>query len=227
MPASRLNIPWFTIFIAASILLHAAMLGLGGLWWWQAPEFELAFEPPPITLQLEEWVEPPVEPEPPPPEPVPEPEIIPEPEPEQIEPEPEPDPELEIEPEPEVLPEPIPPEPVPEPLPEPPPAEPPPAVTVVAMDLPTYLRNPSPPYPIEARRNKWEGTVLIRVEVSAAGRVISAAVVTSSGHAVLDTAALNAIKRWRFSPARMAGIATTATVDVPVAFSLHQPGNTR
>ena len=198
------------IFIAASILLHAAMLGLGGLWWWQAPEFDLAFEPPPITLHLEEWVEPPKEPEPPQPEPVPEPEVIPEPEPEPIEPEP------------EVLPEPIPPEPAPEPLPEPAPVEPPTAVTVVAMDLPTYLRNPSPPYPIEARRNKWEGTVMIRVEVSAAGRVISAAIIASSGHTVLDTAALIAIKRWRFSPARMAGIATTATVDVPISFTLRQ-----
>ena len=171
------------------------MLGLGGLWWWQAPEFDLAFEPPPITLQLEEWVEPPKEPEPPPPEPVPE-------------------PEPEIEPEPEVVPEPIPPEPAP--------VEPPPAVTVVAMDLPTYLRNPSPPYPIEARRNKWEGTVMIRVEVSAAGRVISTAIIASSGHTVLDTAALNAIKLWRFSPARMAGHATTATVDVPISFTLRQ-----
>ena len=220
MPPPRLHIPWFTIFIAASILLHAAMLGLGGLWWWQAPEFDLALEPPPITLHLEEWVEPPAEPEPPPPEPVPEPEVIPEPEP--IEPPAEPEPK--IEPQPEVLPEPPPPEPAPEPPPEPAPVESPPAVTVVAMDLPTYLRNPSPPYPIEARRNKWEGTVMIRVEVSAAGRVISTAIIASSGHTVLDTAALNAIKLWRFSPARMAGHATTATVDVPVSFSLHQKG---
>ncbi len=219
MPRSRFHIPWLTGFVTVSIALHVVFFCLSSSWLWQAPEYDIALEPPPIAISLEEWIEPEPEvkpapdPEPEPPPPEPEPEVIPDPE-----PIPEP------EPEPEVPPEPIPVAPTPEAPPEPAPAEPPPAVTTIAVEQPTYLRNPSPPYPIEARRAKWEGTVLISVEVSAAGRVIKATVEKSSGHPILDKSALHTIQRWRFSPARLAGQPTTATVKVPITFTLQPVG---
>lgn len=215
MPWSRFHISWLTGFVTVSIALHIVFFSLGGSWLWQAPEYDIELEPSPITINVEEWielkqeVEPEPEPEPPPPEPepvfIPEPESIHEPE-----------------PEPEVPSEPIAMEPMPEPPPEPTPVEPPPAVTTISIEQPTYLRNPAPPYPIEARRAKWEGTVLISVEVSAIGRVITAAVANSSGHPILDKAALATVQRWRFSPARLAGQPATATVEVPITFSLNR-----
>jgi len=224
MPRSRFHIPLLTGFVTASLALHAVFLCFSSSWLWKAPEYDIALEPSPITINLEEWIEPQPEvepePEPPPPEPEPEPEpeVIPE-------PEPIPEPEQVPEPEPEVPPEPMPVETAPEPPPppEPTPAEPPPAaVSIISMEQPTYLRNPAPPYPIEARRAKWEGTVLISVEVSAAGRVITATVADSSGHPILDKAALSTVQRWRFSPARLAGQPTTATVEVPITFTLNR-----
>ena len=73
------------------------------------------------------------------------------------------------------------------------------------LEQPIYLRNPAPPYPVAARRNGWEGTIRIRVEVRANGTVERVALMASSGHDVLDEAALKTVARWRFAPARLAG----------------------
>ena len=85
---------------------------------------------------------------------------------------------------------------------------------------PDGARNRPPDYPAEARRRKWEGTVILRVEVEADGTVRSCDVAVSSGHAVLDDAARAAVRRWRFAPARLAGSAVAARVEVPVRFQL-------
>ncbi len=85
---------------------------------------------------------------------------------------------------------------------------------------PSYRSNPKPVYPSAARRSRQEGTVLVRVSVSAAGRAASVALARSSGHRSLDQAALAAVRRWTFEPARQAGIAITSTVTVPVRFDL-------
>jgi protein TonB len=92
------------------------------------------------------------------------------------------------------------------------------------LTQPGYLRNPPPKYPLEARRNGWEGSTLLRVRVSDRGVPESVEVITSSGYAVLDEAARDAVKRWRFNPARLVGQAVSATVEVPVTFSLRSAG---
>ncbi|MFW6162471.1 MAG: energy transducer TonB, partial [Planctomycetota bacterium] len=45
-------------------------------------------------------------------------------------------------------------------------------------------------------------------------------VARSSGHAVLDEAAVAAVRRWRFTPARAGGAAVTAEVEIPIRFRL-------
>lgn len=90
---------------------------------------------------------------------------------------------------------------VPPPTPPPPVAasapvpEPAPATAVIA---PLPGCNPPPDYPAVARRRGWQGTVIVAVTCAADGRVTVAVVVRSSGHDVLDDAALAAIRRWRF-----------------------------
>jgi protein TonB len=42
----------------------------------------------------------------------------------------------------------------------------------------------------------------------------------SSGHALLDQAALKAIKSWRFRPARAGPLPIPSTVEVPIRFTL-------
>lgn len=83
-----------------------------------------------------------------------------------------------------------------------------------------YLENPRPPYPISARRRGLEGTVVLRVEVLANGTCGRLEVKSGSGHEILDSAAAQAVKSWRFSPARRGGDALTAWVDIPVTFRL-------
>lgn len=87
-----------------------------------------------------------------------------------------------------------------------------------------YLRNPPPGYPAAARRNGEEGTVTLRVLVSAEGAPREVALERSSGSSLLDAAALATVKTWRFSPARRGGEAQEAWVLVPIVFRLEPRG---
>ncbi|MGE0079925.1 MAG: TonB family protein [Thiohalomonadaceae bacterium] len=83
-----------------------------------------------------------------------------------------------------------------------------------------YLRNKPPAYPRSARKLRQQGTVELRVRVSAEGAPVELTVLQSSGVAVLDKAALSAVRQWRFVPARRGGTATEAWVVVPIHFRL-------
>jgi protein TonB len=86
--------------------------------------------------------------------------------------------------------------------------------------MPRLLSNPAPRYPAEALTGGVQGVVLLRVRVGADGRVVSAGVYRSSGVAALDEAALDAIRRWRFTPARRRGVPVAREVAVPVRFTI-------
>jgi protein TonB len=77
-----------------------------------------------------------------------------------------------------------------------------------------------PDYPARERRLGVEGLVEVRVEVSAEGGVDAAAIDRSSGSAALDAAALEAVRRWTFVPARRGEEAVPDVVLVPVRFVL-------
>lgn len=83
-----------------------------------------------------------------------------------------------------------------------------------------YLRNPPPRYPPAARRNGDEGTVLLRVLVAADGAAVKVELDRSSGSTLLDTAALDAVRVWRFVPARRGQQAIEDWVRVPLTFRL-------
>jgi protein TonB len=85
---------------------------------------------------------------------------------------------------------------------------------------PSALQMPRPSYPRLARQRGWEGVVLLSVEVNELGCPNSVTVRRSSGHAALDEAAVEAARRWHFRPAIKDGRIMTATVEVPIRFSL-------
>lgn len=85
-----------------------------------------------------------------------------------------------------------------------------------------YLRNPPPAYPSDAKKRGEEGTVILIVEISDRGGVESVEIETSSGYTVLDRAALDAVRRWRFQPAKAGGIAVRSSVKVPIRFDLEK-----
>jgi len=83
-----------------------------------------------------------------------------------------------------------------------------------------YLRNPPPRYPLTARRSGEQGTVTLRVFVTGEGLPESVSVQSTSGHRSLDQAALEAVKGWRFAPARQGAQTVADWVLVPIVFKL-------
>lgn len=86
------------------------------------------------------------------------------------------------------------------------------------------LRSVHPIYPRIAKKSGWEGTVLVRVTVETNGRASQVVVSRSSGRKVLDDAAIKAVKRWAFRPARDGNIPIRSVVVIPVKFSLSKQG---
>jgi len=97
-------------------------------------------------------------------------------------------------------------------------ALPPDSVTQAAVPRAGYQVRPT--YPSSARRAGIQGTTLLGVLVGADGRVADVVVKQSAGDPDLDRAATDAVRRWRFEPARRGGEAVAMWVEQPVAFQL-------
>ena len=104
----------------------------------------------------------------------------------------------------------------------------PPAPTVAALP-PDGIRQTAAPrggyqvkpsYPTSARRAGIQGTTLLGVLVAADGHVGDVVVKQSAGHPDLDAAAADAVRRWRFQPARRGSEPVAMWVLLPVEFRL-------
>ena len=84
------------------------------------------------------------------------------------------------------------------------------------------LHNPKPPYPPVSRSKGEQGTVLLKVCVSATGSVDSVDIAKSSGFVRLDRSANDTVMRWRFHPARKGGQPMAMCYQLPIRFSLDQ-----
>jgi protein TonB len=193
----------FSASVAASVALHAVALTLG-------PHLRTARVEPPhvLSVVLAEVHAPEVLPEEAAPRP-PKPEV----------------PRARARPKPAPVPAPPVSEPAPVAAPEPPAAAVVPRESLVAPDFrAAYLNNPPPPYPRSARRSGEQGTVTLRVHVATDGVPTRVELERSSGSPTLDEAALEAVKTWRFVPARRGTDPVAAWVIVPVIFRL-TPGS--
>lgn len=85
------------------------------------------------------------------------------------------------------------------------------------------LANPRPVYPRQARLMGWEGTVVLRLLIDGLGNVTQATVVAGSGYPVLDESAVDAARRWRFSPALDGGRPVAMVHEVRIRFRLDDP----
>jgi len=83
-----------------------------------------------------------------------------------------------------------------------------------------YLNNPAPAYPPMSRRTGEQGRVLLKVLVSESGIAERVQLETGSGYEKLDQAAIEAVKKWIFIPAKRSNQPVSAYVLVPVKFSL-------
>jgi protein TonB len=119
----------------------------------------------------------------------------------------------------------------------PPPAQPPaagaspssaraPAVVALPSESVTQRAIPRggyqyrPPYPAAPRNLGIQGTALLHVLVADDGRVAQVVIKQSAGHADLDRAAADAVRRWRFEPARRGTEPVEMWVQLPFEFRL-------
>lgn len=102
---------------------------------------------------------------------------------------------------------------------------PPPIVTPTSpvrlhsgMAAPRKTRDVMPTYPAMARTVRVQGIVILEAVIDSSGRVESARVLRSIS--LLDEAALEAVRQWRFEPARLNGQPVPVVMTVTVNFSL-------
>ncbi|MBT8526090.1 energy transducer TonB [Polynucleobacter paneuropaeus] len=84
------------------------------------------------------------------------------------------------------------------------------------------LRNAQPRYPIYSRKMRQEGVVIITAEVLTDGSATDVRMATSSGIKLLDEAALETVRQWRFIPAKRDGVPYVQRLRIPVTFSLNK-----
>ncbi|MEI6707269.1 MAG: energy transducer TonB [Methylococcales bacterium] len=108
------------------------------------------------------------------------------------------------------------------PAPSAPPPPPPKPVEKVTQPRGSagYKNNPTTDYPEVAAERGWEGRVVLKVHVLPSGKPDSVAVVTSSGHDILDSEAVSTVKKWMFEPAKRGDTPIDGWVNVPINFKL-------
>jgi protein TonB len=87
------------------------------------------------------------------------------------------------------------------------------------VKYPVLIFNQGPEYSEEARKAKWQGSLLLSVIVDETGHPQQIKVSKSLGLG-LDQKAIEAVEKWRFNPARKAGKAVPMQVQVAVEFQL-------
>jgi TonB family protein len=90
------------------------------------------------------------------------------------------------------------------------------------IDPPTVIREVRPTYTDEARRRAIEGDVVLEIVVRRDGSVGNVRVRRTLG-AGLEQKAIEAVRQWRFVPARRHGTPVDVVVDVSVEFKLRVP----
>jgi TonB family protein len=76
-------------------------------------------------------------------------------------------------------------------------------------------------YPVEARRNRWEGTAQVAITFDRGGKLSGVAVAESSGQSLLDQRALDLVREG-LVPAPAELLATPFAVRVPVVFKMQR-----
>jgi len=93
--------------------------------------------------------------------------------------------------------------------------------TPVLVTKPSFAARPSPPrYPRMARKRGIQGVAIYEIWLDEDGNQTKQALVSSSGALMLDKAALDAIKKWKFSAHTVNGKAIAHRIQIPVRFKL-------
>jgi len=85
---------------------------------------------------------------------------------------------------------------------------------------PLYGSISKPHYPLIARKRGYQGVVILKVKVLKDGTVGEIKIKKSSGYKILDKAAVEEVKKWKFIPAKEGGVAIDCWVEIPIVYKL-------
>ena len=88
------------------------------------------------------------------------------------------------------------------------------------VSAPRPLFTPDPEYSDEARKAKYQGTVMLWVVIGPDGRTLDVRVARRLGMG-LDEKAVEAVRTWRFEPASLNGRSVSVQMNVEVSFRLY------
>jgi TonB family protein len=83
-----------------------------------------------------------------------------------------------------------------------------------------FSENHPPEYPAAAVQLRLEGTTILKLLVGVDGKVKEVSIIQSSGHQVLDDAAIKAVEKWRGKPAQRFGMSISSEEILPIRFRL-------
>ena len=81
-------------------------------------------------------------------------------------------------------------------------------------------KNPHPPYPMMARKEGWQGKLILNVFVNKNGKVKNVELLKSSGYKILDNVSLQTVKTWSFKPAKLGKRYVEDNIKIPMRFVL-------
>jgi protein TonB len=87
------------------------------------------------------------------------------------------------------------------------------------LEPPVPVRTVAPKFPEEMRRNGSAGLVTVSCLIDEKGNVTEPKVVKSSNEAFSEPA-IEALKKWKFKPAKRDGEAVSIRVNIPVQFNV-------
>lgn len=94
------------------------------------------------------------------------------------------------------------------------------AIAITPPIAPNYLNNPPPVYPLRARKNHHQGTVILDIRVSSTGKATQIKILKSSGHKSLDQSAKRSVMTWTFISARKNNTPVEGHIEIPITFKL-------
>jgi periplasmic protein TonB len=85
------------------------------------------------------------------------------------------------------------------------------------MEPPVPVRTVPPEYPIELRREGVSGLVMVKCAIDEQGNVTET-IVEKSSNAAFEKPAMDAVKKWKFKPAKQDGSPVAIKVTIPIKF---------
>jgi periplasmic protein TonB len=94
-------------------------------------------------------------------------------------------------------------------------------ITPKVDETPTPIRTVAPDYPADLRKEGVAGVVSVVVVIDENGAVLASEVAKSS-HEGFNQAATDAVAKWKFKPAKLAGKNVKVRVTIPVRFTTEE-----